>query len=213
MSPASEKTAINGRGLFVYARCSGVFVPVDKELPPDDIINVLNNTASTVLFYSESYEQLFRGSADRLPRIQHFIGFDRTADDGSYMSFDAFLAGGRKLAENDPGPYLSQKSDPNALKLLVYTSGTTGLAKGVMLSEHNLVSLVYHGLQIQTVYDTCLSVLPYHHTYESYADCLFRFNMHSTICINDKLRAVLKKYAAVQAVIYISGAGICRSVL
>ena len=40
------------------------------------------------------------------------------------------------------------------------------MAKGVMLTEHNLVSLVYCGLQISTVYDTCLSILPYHHTYE-----------------------------------------------
>ena len=66
------------------------------------------------------------------------------------------------------------------------------MAKGVMLTEHNLVSLVYCGLQISTVYDTCLSILPYHHTYEGVAGILVGLHHHSCICINDSLKNVLK---------------------
>ena len=78
------------------------------------------------------------------------------------------------------------------MKLLVYTSGTTGMSKGVMLSEHNIVSSIYYGMQVSTVYDTCLSVLPYHHTYESVSGILVSLHHHSTICINDSLKAVVK---------------------
>jgi long-chain acyl-CoA synthetase len=76
--------------------------------------------------------------------------------------------------------------------MLVYTSGTTGMAKGVMLTEHNLISCVYYGLQVSTVFDRCLSVLPYHHTYEAVAGILVALHHHSTICINDNLKSVLK---------------------
>lgn len=172
--------------------CTGVFVPIDKELPPGDIINVIENSDSEAVFYSESFEKILSEDNARLSKIRHFIGFDRKKSDGKYMSFDEFIAEGRRSAETDPAPYLLQKSDPDKLKMLVYTSGTTGMSKGVMLSEHNLVSCVYYGLQISTVYDTCLSVLPYHHTYESVCGLLVSLHMHSTICINDKIRNVLK---------------------
>ena len=100
---------------------------------------------------------------------------------------------GKKLFEGGNNSYSSiQKTDTNKLKMLVYTSGTTGMAKGVMLSEHNLVSCVYYGLQVSTVYTTCLSVLPYHHTYEAVAGLLVALHHHCTICINDSLKAVLK---------------------
>ena len=74
--------------------------------------------------------------------------------------------------------------------MLVYTSGTTGVAKGVMLSEHNLVSSVYYGMQISTVYTTGLSVLPYNHTYEAVCDILVSIQKHATLCINENLRSI-----------------------
>ena len=172
---------------------SGVFVPIDRELPVSDIKNIINTSDSEAVFYSGSYESIMSERED-LPAVKYFIGFDAETEneDGTYLSFDSLMEKGRALAAENAAAYLSQKSDPNALKLLVYTSGTTGMAKGVMLSEHNLVSCVYYGLQVSTVYDTCLSVLPYHHTYESVCGLLVSLHMHATICINDKLRAVLK---------------------
>ena len=88
--------------------------------------------------------------------------------------------------------YTDLKDDENNLKLLVYTSGTTGNPKGVMLTEHNLISVVYYGLQIADIGEKCLSVLPYHHTYEAVAGILVGLHKHSTICINDSLKNVLK---------------------
>ncbi len=170
-------------------KSAGVFVPVDSELPPVDILHVLEQSDCSAVFYDKKYEELFREHADRLPGIRLYIGFDRTEDDGAFVSFDRLLAHGNDC---NRAKYDRLASRPDDLKLLVYTSGTTGMSKGVMLSEHNLVSSVYYGMQVSTVYDTCLSVLPYHHTYESVSGILVSLHQHSTICINDSLKAVVK---------------------
>ena len=170
-------------------KSEGVYVPVDKDLPPNDIFHVLNDSECSVVFYSQAHEEMFMNNTHKLPNVKFYIGFDRTDDAGSFLSFNKLIEYGKKC---DGKKYQALKSEPNSLKLLVYTSGTTGIAKGVMLSEHNLVSSVYYGLQVSTVYDTGLSVLPYHHTYEAVSGILVSLHKHSTICINDSLNAVLK---------------------
>ena len=76
--------------------------------------------------------------------------------------------------------------------MIIYTSGTTGLAKGVMLTEHNLLSVAYGALRITRVQKSCLSVLPYHHTYEAVAGIITELMFRTTICINDSLKHVLQ---------------------
>ena len=171
---------------------SGVYVPVDKELPFDEIMNILRHSDSEVVFYSGAFESKFRERADELPQIKYFIGIDLAPElaDGRFVSREALMAKGEELLESGDDSYLSLESDDAALKMLVYTSGTTGVAKGVMLSLHNLVSSVYYGLQVSTVFSTCLSVLPYHHTYEAVCGLLVSLHHHSTICVNDSLRHV-----------------------
>ena len=173
-------------------KSSGVFVPIDKELPKDDIINLLIDSDSEILFFSKRYLNIIDDIIEKVPKIKYFIGFDQEEDTDKILSYQKFINKGKKSFESGNKKYLSLKSDPNVLKMLVYTSGTTGMAKGVMLTEHNLVSCVYYGLQVSTVFDCCLSVLPYHHTYEAVAGILVALHHHSTICINDNLKSVLK---------------------
>jgi long-chain acyl-CoA synthetase len=170
-------------------KSAGVYVPVDKDLPANDIFHILNESECSVVFYTKIHEELFKNNTGKLPNVKLYIGFDSTDDNGNFLSFDKFIEHGKSC---DSEAYNSQASEPNALKMLVYTSGTTGVAKGVMLSEHNLVSSIYYGLQVSTVFDSCLSVLPYHHTYEAVSGLLVSIHKHATICINDSLNAVLK---------------------
>lgn len=174
-------------------KSNNVIVPVDKELPISDIIYVLSHSDSEVLFYSKKFEKYIDELTPKLPNIKYFIGFDVKEDTSKILSYKNLLEKGKNLFNNGDTSYSSiKKEDTSKLKMLVYTSGTTGMAKGVMLSEHNLVSCVYYGLQVSTVYSTCLSVLPYHHTYEAVAGLLVALHHHSTICINDNLKSVLK---------------------
>lgn len=170
----------------------GVFVPVDKELPIDDMINVLNQSDAEAVFYASKFEKIFHEREAELPKIKYFIGFDRDEDEGRFLSYDKLLENGRKLmAEGDRG-YVDQTPDHTGLKMLVYTSGTTGDPKGVMISEHNLVSMIYYGMQVSKTETTELAVLPFHHTYEAVPGILVLIHSHNTMCINAKLTQVLK---------------------
>ena len=172
---------------------NGVFVPVDKELTCQEVINVLRSSDSEVLFFSKKYDKYIDEIQEALPQIKYFIGFGKEEDSENVLSYKKFMEKGRRELKNGNKSFTSiEHEDTNILKLLVYTSGTTDNPKGVMLSEHNLVSCVYYGLQVSTVYTKCLSVLPYHHTYEAVAGILVGLHMHVTICINDSLKNVLK---------------------
>ncbi len=173
-------------------KSSGVYVPIDKELPETDIINVANSGEAEIMFYAKKFESFFKENRDKFPNIKYFIGLDREEDEGEFLSYDKFLQKGKELYEAGNRDYEKTGSDPHDLKLLVFTSGTTGNSKGVMLTEHNIKSGIYYGLQVSKVFDSCLSVLPYHHTYEAIPGILVAIHHHSTLCINDKLTNVLK---------------------
>ena len=174
-------------------KSDSVLVPIDRELPEKDIINILKSSDSEVLFYSGKYEKYIEEFKKELPNIKYFIGFDRNENLENVFSYKKIMDLGKERYEAGDKSYASiEHKDTNILKLLVYTSGTTGDPKGVMLTEHNLVSCVYYGLQVAEIKTKCLSVLPYHHTYEAVAGILVALHKHATICINDSLKNVLK---------------------
>ncbi len=174
---------------YLTALCSaGVFVPIDRQLTTKEKLHLLTDSESEVVFFSKQYMPWFVENKASLPNIKAFICFDIDEDTDGIISYKRLIADGAKL---DKTAYDSLKSDENELKMLVYTSGTTGIAKGVMLSEHNLVSGVYYGLQVSRIYDTALSILPYHHTYESVCDILVNIHSHATLCINAVMRELV----------------------
>lgn len=189
--------------VFLSVLCGkGTYVPMDKELPIDDIIHVLNESDSEVVFCSRAFEQPLKDRIEKLPKVTHFITFDTEDElspvEGQTFSYqnEKFLTMrnlfdlGREALAAGYAEFFKETNEDDDLKMLVYTSGTTGLAKGVMLSNQNLISCVYYGLQVSRVYDVCLSVLPMHHTYESVCGILVSLHEHATICVNENLRAV-----------------------
>ncbi len=180
-------------------KSEGVFCPIDKELPDEDLINVIHGGDDEIVFCDKRREETFRRIRESLPNVKYFVCFDRAEDEGEFLSFAKLLEKGKELYEKGDRAYCDMKTaDENALKMLIYTSGTTGLAKGVMLSEHNLVSLVHYGLKLASIREVGLSVLPYHHSYEAVAGILVAIHRHSTLCINDSLKRVVKNLALYQ---------------
>ncbi|MCL2507702.1 MAG: AMP-binding protein [Oscillospiraceae bacterium] len=145
----------------------GVVVPTDKELMSDDICGILNAAEVSVLFCDEKIlEKLDRSG---LKKETLFVCFKQKEDDERALSFDRLVSKGRKLLEGGFHDYLNVKIDPEALCTLLFTSGTTGTSKGVMLNQRNFCAEVTAAMGVVRVYpeDCGISMLPLHHTYES----------------------------------------------
>ncbi len=170
---------------------TGVFVPVDKELTEVDYLNVIRDSDAALVFCTAHYEESLRANRDTLPHVKQFVVIEREEDDGEFLSYRKFIEAGRTMWQNGDTRYEDAVGNTDDLRLLVYTSGTTGIAKGVMLSEKNIISCFGYGLELCPSLETALSVLPYNHTYEAVG--LFAAMYHyTTVCINDNLRHVLK---------------------
>ncbi len=170
----------------------GVYIPIDAELPQKDVEHILEEGDATLCFCSKKFETRFRESENQLENIKYFICFDADEHDGRYLSFNALVEEGRQLLAEGSTQFMEETRDEYALKLLSFTSGTTGMSKGVMLSEHNIVACIKHGLQVAYYCDKTLSVLPYHHTYEAIPGILVELRESVTICINESRAATLK---------------------
>lgn len=174
-------------------KSAGVFVPIDKELPPDNKMFLLCDSECDVVFYSAKQKKHIDEIKDTVPNVKLFVCLD-DCDDEDTVTLSTLLKEG-SLCENRESKveYDGMTTDPNELKMLVYTSGTTGIAKGVMLTEHNLVSGIYYGLQVSRIYDVGLSVLPYNHTYEAVCDILVSIHSRATLCICSGIKEVVKE--------------------
>ncbi len=173
----------------------GVFVPLDREIPADALAGLLARAKCRVAFCDAAHEEMIRAHIDELPMLSLVLCFDRAENDGIFQSFSKFLESGRALPKEEYRAWSRPKDD---MAMLVFTSGTTGVAKGVMLTENNLVSSVYNGLQCSSLRGTGLSVLPYHHTYAAVPEVLVSIRCGTTLFINDSLRHVQKNLAAVR---------------
>lgn len=159
----------------------GVVIPVDKEIPPEEIANIANISEADAVIYSAKYE-------DKIKKIEKpldFICFDELS---------GLCAAGREKINAGDRTYLDLEIDKNEMASLIFTSGTTGVSKGVMLSHHNIsfnltemCQMIYIGPE-----DTFLSVLPLHHAYECTCGFLCQIYRGSTIAYCEGLRYIMK---------------------
>lgn len=159
----------------------GVVIPVDKEIPPEEIANIANVSEADAVIYSAKYE-------DKIKKIEKpldFICFDELS---------GLCAAGREKITAGDRTYLDLEIDKNEMASLIFTSGTTGVSKGVMLSHHNIsfnltemCQMIYIGPE-----DTFLSVLPLHHAYECTCGFLCQIYRGSTIAYCEGLRYIMK---------------------
>ena len=173
----------------------GVAIPVDKELEIDSIIGLLESVDADAIIYSGRFNGKFAGQLSENSSIKTFIPIDPDEDElvkPGVVAYRAMRAEGK--AEVDAGKFkLSRVANREVMAEMLFTSGTTGTSKCVMLSQKNIFSVVTSAAASVnfTPDDVLLSVLPVHHTYE--LACLLAamdYGIH--ICINDSLTRVLK---------------------
>lgn len=148
----------------------GVIVPIDKELMFDDINTILTSSDATLLITDRKGFAKLKSRLAELPEGLTILLMPGSEQEGYGTMADAMERGKKMLQENDPvvDTYWNNPIDPDALAIIIFTSGTSGMAKGVMLSQRNICfditstcSVVEMGTE-----DQLFSVLPMHHTFE-----------------------------------------------
>ena len=172
----------------------GIIVPLDKELPANEIKNLLDRAKASCIVYSSRKKELIEGLKDSLPKDMIYIEMNKEVSDDISYSFDKLVEEGKELVDTGDVEYIETKIDREAFKILLFTSGTTAEAKGVMLSHKNLCAntlACYHLVPNIGKY-TYLSILPMHHTYEFSLGYIYGTSMGATIGICEGLKYVAK---------------------
>ncbi|OGO80571.1 MAG: AMP-dependent synthetase, partial [Clostridiales bacterium GWC2_40_7] len=173
---------------------TGITVPLDKELPAAEVENLLIRSKARAVIFSGKHEKEMRQIAATTSNVEYYINMDASLDDQGFMSFGKLLDKGRELLENGDRSFIDAQINAEELSILLFTSGTTDLAKGVMLSHKNICwdimavsSIIYIDPN-----DTILSILPIHHTYECTCGFLLMIYSGCRISFNEGLKHIGK---------------------
>lgn len=189
---AGKKIAIVGETSYEWVVCYfavacgvGSAVPVDKELPEEEIANIVADSGAAALFFSASFESVIEKL--RAPYVRCIPMYPCSAE-GICPGIPELLLLGAALMQSGDHSYTGAAIDPDAMASLIYTSGTTGKAKGIMLSHRGITAASSGGLALVDLGTVALSVLPVHHSFECTHGIIMMLQAGLSICISDSIR-------------------------
>lgn len=172
-----------------------VTVPLDYLLPENEIENLLVRSNSEAIIFDNKFLTIFKNVKERnKTNLKYYICMDLEDDTEDFLSLHKLLKEGYELRKNGDNTYDDIKIDSDKMSILLFTSGTTGISKAVMLSQRNICSNV-SAMTTLIKYekdDKVLSFLPLHHTFECTATYLFCFFIGFNICYCDGLKHIQK---------------------
>ena len=176
-----------------------VVVPIDKSLQENEILTVLHASDAAGVVFSESFRDTIVTLGRSLKGLRVFVDMDVADGDKRILSMPAMLA-----AEPASGGIAQLPADdPDRLAVIVFTSGSMGHAKGVMLSQRNITANLVGMLSMIELYpdDRFLSVLPVHHTYECTCGFLCPVFAGASVHYARSLKTVVEDLQRVRATI------------
>lgn len=181
----------------------GVVVPLDRELPAMEVHNLLERSEVSAIVYSSKVESVVEEAIRGVESIEYVISMDALDHVENRLSLKKLQRTGKRLLLEEKRFFIDAEIDREAMCSLLFTSGTTGLAKGVMLSHKNITANVYNMSKYVDVSDnqTGLSILPMHHTYELTCHVFTCLYQGCCIAICEGLKYIVKNMAESQATV------------
>jgi long-chain acyl-CoA synthetase len=179
---------------------TGVVVPLDKQLPPNELETLIVRSGVEAIFYSEKYDEVMQDIKQRkITDLRYYISMDLEKRENGIYSQKELVEKGRELIEKGNRKFLEARINNDTMGFMIFTSGTTAMSKAVMLSHKNIVTNL---MDIATVLyvgekDILLSFLPLHHTFECTVGFLYPISRGASIAYCEGIRHIannIKEY-------------------
>ncbi len=175
---------------FSLLASGSVIVPLDPEWSAADLAATVARAECEYVLYE----------SDIAEKIEAILAYDGTSAKAAFTldgdgenSFNGIIAHGNECLKNGDSSYFDCRLKPNELSLLVFTSGTTGKGKGVMLSQTNIISNVRNLIKVITVGDKTIAALPPHHTFGSTVNFLGHVTLGREVYLSGGLKYIQKE--------------------
>jgi|YNPMSStandDraft_1061717.scaffolds.fasta_scaffold00013_60 long-chain acyl-CoA synthetase len=191
-----DKIALIGKNCRKWAisylaiTCSNfIVVPIDKELKDFEIESILRRAECKAIIFENKFYDVLKIIKDKFPDLIYLISFEK--DEKKSLNIDDLISKGKEIYEKN-SIYQKINLNPEEVTSILFTSGTTGVPKGVMLSQKNILSNIR---QMRSLYwidenDLFLSVLPLHHSYECTCGFLCQIDAGSAIAYAQSLKKI-----------------------
>lgn len=180
---------------FAIMAIGSVVVPVDKDLNIDDIKGIIDTTESEALIFGKASEDkiseiLSNKGFSTVSKLFSIADSSKVADIQEVTSLNSLIVAGAKRYADGDNSYYDYKIDANKLASIVFTSGTTGKGKGVMLSQANIGLDMTLGMYNFDITKKTLHVLPPHHTFGSTVNYVGHLSQGCEVYISSGIKHV-----------------------
>lgn len=182
----------------------GTVIPLDKSLPEEEIESLLQRSGANSIIFDEKYsESIERIKANGKTNIQFYISMKKPQN-VSFLNLENLINDGKNLQNQGLNSYENCQIDNEAIRVILFTSGTTSISKAVMLSHKNIAENIYGLRKMVKIKDTDISLafLPLHHTFGS-TGFLFFMCCGATTVFCDGIRYIQQNLQEYKVTIFV----------
>jgi long-chain acyl-CoA synthetase len=204
LKPADSRLAIVGDNRpewaisYLAASCTGIVcVPVDKELKETEAYNILNMSGAQAMIGDDKHMPLILELRKKLPGLTAVVNMDENQPGEGIIGFADLKELGRKRIAAGNNDFIERNVSADNLLSILFTSGTMGNPKGVLLTHGNVATNLVDAVKwvnLRTE-DRFLSILPIHHSYECTDGFLLALYLGATTSYAENLRRFAENLA------------------
>lgn len=171
----------------------GIVVPFDKSLPENELKSLIERSEVEAIFYTKKYDEtLTKIVRMGVGKLKHLISMDLNVNKEGVYSESELIKTGRKLLKEGRREFVDSKIDPEEMRIMLFTSGTTSKSKVVALSHKNICTNLMDLASVLDIdsNDRVLSFLPLHHVFECTVGFLFALYRGCQISFCDGIRHI-----------------------
>ncbi len=183
---------------------AGTAVPLDKDLSSEDLCNIIDFAGIDIIFTDPQRLKTLQSDKNRLKKTLRIILVSSLSQENT-VSYSALKQEGAELLKDNDTSFLTAETHPDDTAAIFFTSGTTGMTKGVMLSNSNLCSDFIAVSEYIRIYegDLSMSVLPLHHTYELIAFLMIIYS-GASISFSGGIRTMKEDFLSYKPTVFVT---------